>query len=72
MKKDNDKSVKTYRRQFVNMPERSDTARMIVTPAGVVIINMAAMPGCNVDRVFYTLPQFVRFAGVKAACLLDD
>ncbi len=60
--------LEAYDRHEIHLPERAHTARMIIVPSKAILINTAAAPGCNVDRIFYTLEQWVDFAGDRAFC----
>lgn len=59
-----------YHRRSVNIPERANTARMIIVPSQLIIENAAAAPGCNVDRVFFTQKDVIDFLGDRAFCPL--
>lgn len=59
-----------YTRKRVRIPERAHTARMIVVPERVIIINEAAAPGCNVDRAFFFIWDYMDFMGDRAAEIL--
>lgn len=59
-----------YSRRSARIPERANTARLIVVPAQLILTNTAAAPGCNVDRVFYTMEAYANFLGDRAFCLL--
>ena len=62
----------TFRRRRANIPERANTARLIVLPAEMIIENGAARPGCNVDRIFYTVGAYADFVGDCAFILLRE
>lgn len=62
--------LEAYHRRSAHIPERANTARLIVTPAQLIITNTAAAPGCNVDRVFWTMEAYADFLGDRAFCLL--
>ena len=61
-----DEQLAAYDRHEIHLPERAHTARMIIVPSKVILINTAAAPGCNVDRIFYTLGQWAEFVGDRA------
>lgn len=61
--------LEAFHRRSAHIPERANTARMIIVPAQLIIENAAA-PGCNVDRVFWTMEDYVDFLGDRAFCLL--
>lgn len=52
-----------YHRHEAHFPERADTARMIIVPTQTILINTSATPGCNVDKIFYTMEEWVDFIG---------
>lgn len=58
-----------YSRRSAHIPERANTARLIVVPAQLIITNTAANPGCNIDRVFYTMTDYADFLGDRVLCL---
>ena len=57
-------------RREVPLPERANTARLIILPAHLILINAAAAPGCNGDRLFRSLGHAVEFLGDRAFELL--
>lgn len=59
-----------FTRREVSLPERANTARLIILPAHLILINTAAAPGCNVDRLFMSLGHAVEFLGDRAFELL--
>ena len=59
-----------YSRRSAHIPERANTARLIVVPAQLILTNTAAVPGCNVDRVFHSMESYIDFLGDRAFCLL--
>lgn len=61
--------LESFHRYSVHIPERANTARLIVVPAQLIITNAAAAPGCNVDRVFWTMEDYAAFLGDRAFCL---
>ena len=58
-----DEQLAAYERHEIHLPERAHTARMIIVPSQVILINTAAAPGCNVDRVFYRMEEWLDFIG---------
>lgn len=64
--------LETFRRRDAHIPERANTARLIVIPAQLILTNTAAAPGCNVDRVFYTIESFADFLGDRAFYVLRE
>ena len=58
-------------RREVSLPERANTARLIILPAHLILINTAAAPGCNVDRIFYTVGAYADFVGDMAFILIS-
>ena len=61
-----------YSRRSAHIPERANTARLIILPAHLILINTAAAPGCNVDRIFYTVGAYADFVGDCAFILLRE
>lgn len=57
-------------RREVSLPERANTARLVILPTHTILINTAAAPGCNVDRLFMSLGHAVEFLGDRAFELL--
>lgn len=64
--------LESYHRYSAHIPERANTARLIVVPAQMILTNEAAAPGCNVDRVFWTMEAYADFLGDRAFCLLRE
>lgn len=62
--------LEAFHRRSAHIPERANTARMIIVPAQLIIENAAAAPGCNVDRVFFTQQDVIDFLGDRAFCPL--
>lgn len=56
-------ALRAFARREVFLPDRADTARMILLPAHLILINTAAEPGCNVDRLFTSMGQVRAFLG---------
>lgn len=67
-----DAQLATFRRRFAWIPERANTARLIVVPAELIVQNIAAKPGCNVDRVFYTVESYADFVGDRAFIMMRE
>lgn len=61
--------LEAFHRRSAHIPERANTARLIVVPAQLIITNTAAAPDCNVDRVFWTMEDYADFLGGRAFCL---
>ena len=66
------KKLDKFRRLHAWIPSRANTARLIVVPAETIIQNTAALPGCSIDRVFYTISDYSDFVGDRAFILLRE
>ena len=53
--------LETYDEVVIELPERPNTARMIVRPLKTVFINGAAGSTANIDRLFFDVDDFVDF-----------
>ena len=59
-----------YTRRKVRIPKYADVARIIVVPAQCILVNIAAVPDCNMDKVCWTMEQYADYLGDRAFCLL--
>ena len=47
--------------EYIDLPERSSTHRIVVLPMKTIFYNIAARPDANLDRVFTDVNQFADF-----------
>ena len=62
--------LESYTKRKVRMPMHTDVARVIVVPAQRILLNVAADPGCNMDKVCWSMEQYAEYLGDRAFCLL--
>ena len=59
-----------YTKRKVRITKHADVARIIIVPVQCILINTAAAPDCNMDKVCWTMEQYAEYLGDRAFCLL--
>lgn len=68
-RRDNNPNIKLFDVEYIDLPERASTHRIIVLPMKTIYYNIAARPDANLDRVFSDVNQFADFLDRCGLCL---
>ena len=61
--RDNRPNLQLFDVEYIDLPERCSTHRIVVLPMKTIYYNIAARPDANLDRVFTDVWAFAEFIG---------
>ena len=69
--RDNRPNLQLFDVEYIDLPERSSTHRIVVLPMKTIYYNIAARPDANIDRVFADICTFAEFiCGTRYAMMM--